>query len=55
MQYWKTLRDRLGATSAVILVIASLSVAWYSQSSGTNQTLTLVPEADARLTSRSDA
>ena len=47
MQHWKTLRDRLGAASAVILVIATLSVAWISRSSGAPQTLTLTPEADA--------
>ena len=47
MQHWKTLRDRLGAVSAIILVIATLSVAWISRSSGANQTLTLTPVADA--------
>ncbi|MCS7256957.1 MAG: DNRLRE domain-containing protein [Thermomicrobium sp.] len=47
MQHWKTLRDRLGAASAIILVIATLSVAWLSRSSGAPQTLTLAPEADA--------
>jgi len=47
VQHWKTLRDRLGAVSAIILVIATLSVAWISRSSGANQTLTLTPVADA--------
>ena len=47
MQHWKTLRDRLGAVSAIVLVIATLSVAWISRSSGANQTLTLTPVADA--------
>jgi hypothetical protein len=47
MQHWKTLRDRLGAVSAIILVIATLSTAWLSRSSGAPQTLTLTPEADA--------
>jgi hypothetical protein len=47
VQHWKTLRDRLGAVSAVILVIATLSVAWISRSSGANQTLTLTSVSDA--------
>lgn len=47
MRHWTTLRDRLGAASAIILVIATLSVAWFSRGSGAGQTLTLTPEADA--------
>ncbi|MDW8059163.1 MAG: DNRLRE domain-containing protein, partial [Thermomicrobium sp.] len=47
MQHWKTLRDRLGAASAIVLVIATLSVAWISRGSGAPKTLTLTPEADA--------
>lgn len=47
MKNWTTLRDRLGAVSAILLIIASLSVAWISRGSGAGQVLTLTPEADA--------